>query len=75
VSGVFRNNGISYLSVPSRDYRRSAEFYHAVFRWKVRVESNHASFEDGTGHVIGHLEPQFEAAGGGGSFRSSMSKG
>jgi predicted enzyme related to lactoylglutathione lyase len=63
VSSVFRNNGISFLSLPSKDHGKSAEFYHAVFGWRVRVEASHASFEDGTGHVIGHWEPEFKAVG------------
>jgi hypothetical protein len=62
-SRVFRSNGISYLSIPSIDHARSAKFYEAVFGWKVQVGPDHASFEDGTGHVIGHLESEFPAVG------------
>lgn len=60
---IFRDNGVSFLSLPSNDYDRSAEFYHAVFGWKVSVKPTHASFEDGTGHVIGHWEPKFRVVG------------
>ncbi len=60
---VFRGNGISFLSLPSKDFAASAQFYHAVFGWKVQVKPGHASFEDGTGHVIGHWESKFEAVG------------
>ncbi len=63
VSGIFRENGVSFLSLPSKDQGKSAEFYHAVFGWKVEVKKGHASFEDGTGHVIGHWEPKFKAVG------------
>ncbi len=63
MSGVFRNNGVSFLSFPSQDSARSAEFYRNVFGWKVQVRPGHASFEDGTGHVIGHWEPKFRAVG------------
>lgn len=62
-SRIFRNNGISFLSIPSNDFAKSADFYHAVFGWKVQVKPKHASFEDGTGHVIGHWEPKFSAVG------------
>ncbi len=62
-SRIFRDDGVSFLSIPSRDPGKSAEFYHAVFGWKVQVKPGHASFEDGTGHVIGHWEPKFKAVG------------
>lgn len=62
-SRIFRNNGISFLSIPSVDCAKSAKFYEAVFGWKVQVGPGHASFEDGTGHVIGHWESKFSAAG------------
>ncbi len=65
-SRIFRSNGISFLSIPSVDYAKSAEFYSAVFGWKVQVKPTHASFEDGTGHVIGHWEPKFRSVGEGG---------
>ena len=65
-SRIFRNNGISFLSIPSADFAKSAEFYHAVFGWKVQVRPGHASFEDGTGHVIGHWESEFSVVGQGG---------
>jgi uncharacterized protein len=50
---VFRSAGISYLHIPSDDPRQSASFYQRVFGWAVRDDVDHASFEDGTGHVIG----------------------
>jgi uncharacterized protein len=62
-SRVFRPNGISFLIIPSVDYAKSAKFYEAVFGWKVEVKPGHASFEDGTGHVIGHWESEFSVAG------------
>ena len=60
---IFRNNGISFLSIPSVDHARSAKFYEAVFGWKVQVRPGHASFEDGTGHVIGYWDSEFSAVG------------
>jgi uncharacterized protein len=62
-SRVFRTNGISFLSIPSLDHAKSAKFYETVFGWKVDVSASRASFEDGTGHVIGHWESEFPAVG------------
>jgi predicted enzyme related to lactoylglutathione lyase len=63
------------LSIPSTDPAKSAEFYHSVFGWKVDVRPGHASFEDGTGHVIGHWESEFSVVGRAASCRSSTSTG
>jgi uncharacterized protein len=52
---VFRAGGISYLRIPADDPRRTAVFYEAVFGWRLRAGSDAPSFEDGTGHVIGHF--------------------
>ena len=62
-SGVFREAGISYLRIPSPDPQRSAAFYEAVFGWKVDADREDPSFEDGTGHVIGHIHADMEVAG------------
>jgi predicted enzyme related to lactoylglutathione lyase len=51
---IFRPNGISYLEIPADDVSRSSAFYHNVFGWIIRGDSSSPSFEDGTGHVIGH---------------------
>lgn len=32
-------------------------FYEAVFGWRVDADRDDPSFEDGTGHVIGHSWP------------------
>ena len=55
MSSVFRAGGISYLRIPAADPQRSAAFYAAVFGWNVRTDRDDPSFEDGTGHVIGHF--------------------
>ncbi len=60
---VFRINGISYMRVPTHNAKRSAEFYETVFAWKVRSDPNHPSFEDGSGHVIGHWVTDLEVVG------------
>jgi len=52
---VFRVGGISYLRIPTEDPRRSAVFYETVFGWSLRGDPDDPSFEDGTGHVIGHF--------------------
>lgn len=60
---VFRPAGISYLRIPARDPQATARFYEAVFGWKVDADRPDPSFEDGTGHVIGHISTEHEAAG------------
>ena len=60
---VFRSGGISYLRVPAEDPRDSASFYAAVFGWSVDVDREEPSFEDGTGHVIGHFMAGLPVAG------------
>lgn len=62
-SRVFRQGGISYLRIPANEPRRSAAFYEAVFGWRVDAERDDPSFEDGTGHVIGHLVTDLPVAG------------
>jgi predicted enzyme related to lactoylglutathione lyase len=60
---VFRPNGISYLRIPAKDPRSAAAFYHEVFGWKVALDRDDPSFEDGTGHVIGHFVSDLQVAG------------
>ncbi len=60
---VFRPGGISYLRIPAQDPHQSAAFYQAVFGWKVRSDRDDPSFEDGTGHVIGHWMTDLPVAG------------
>ena len=60
---VFRRGGISYLRVPAAEPGRSAAFYEAVFGWRVDADRDDPSFEDGTGHVIGHFLADLPAAG------------
>jgi len=60
---VFRVGGISYLRIPASEPRRSAAFYEAVFGWRVDADRGDPSFEDGTGHVIGHLVADLPVAG------------
>ena len=63
MSSVFRAGGISYLRIPAADPQRSAAFYAAVFGWNVRTDRDDPSFEDGTGHVIGHFVADQPVAG------------
>jgi uncharacterized protein len=60
---VARPGGVSYLRIPARDIARSADFYRAVFGWRLRGEPEAPSFSDGTGHVIGHWRTDLPAAG------------
>ena len=60
---VARPGGVSYLRIPARDVARSAEFYRAVFGWRLRGRPDAPSFSDGTGHVIGHWRTDLPAAG------------
>jgi uncharacterized protein len=62
-SGVARPAGISYLRIPAPDPKRAAAFYEAVFGWKVDADRDDPSFEDGTGHVIGHIHSDMEVSG------------
>jgi predicted enzyme related to lactoylglutathione lyase len=58
---VFRPGDVSYLRIPAPEPSRSAGFYAGVFGWRVRPGST--SFEDGTGHVIGHFMADLPVAG------------
>jgi predicted enzyme related to lactoylglutathione lyase len=60
---VLRQAGISYLRIPADDAKKCAGFYRAVFGWKVDLNRADPSFEDGTGHVIGHFVPTSAVAG------------
>ena len=41
----------------------ATDFYRTVFGWNLRGDPNDPSFEDGTGHVIGHFMPDLPVAG------------
>jgi uncharacterized protein len=60
---VFRVAGVSYLRIPAPDPKRTVAFYAAVFDWRVNSNRAEPSFEDGTGHVIGHFIPGLRVAG------------
>jgi predicted enzyme related to lactoylglutathione lyase len=62
-SRVFRRAGISYLRIPAPDPHASAAFYEAVFGWTVNANRPDPSFEDGSGHVIGHFSTEHVVAG------------
>jgi len=61
MSNVFRVGGMSYLRIPASDVELSASFYADVFGWRVSHERG--SFEDATGHVIGHFIADLPVAG------------
>jgi uncharacterized protein len=54
-SRIFRRAGISYVRIPAKDPQASAGFYCDVFGWTVDAARADPSFEDGSGHVIGHF--------------------
>jgi uncharacterized protein len=60
---VFRVDGVSYVRIPATDPRRAAAFYEAVFGWSVDSNRADPSFEDGSGHVIGHFVADQRVAG------------
>jgi predicted enzyme related to lactoylglutathione lyase len=60
---IFRPAGISYLRIPAPDPQPLAAFYEAVFDWKVDRDRRDPSFEDGSGHVIGHFVADVPVAG------------
>jgi uncharacterized protein len=62
-SHVFRVAGISYLRIPAADPKPTAAFYARVFGWTVDTDREDPSFEDGTGHVIGHVSAEHRVAG------------
>jgi predicted enzyme related to lactoylglutathione lyase len=62
-SRVFRHAGVSYLRIPAADPQATAAFYESVFGWRVDTDRADPSFEDGTGHVIGHFIPELPVAG------------
>jgi uncharacterized protein len=62
-SGVFRPAGVSYLRIPAADPGQTARFYEGVFGWTVNTDRPDPSFEDGSGHVIGHFVADQAVAG------------
>jgi predicted enzyme related to lactoylglutathione lyase len=51
---TFANGKICYIEIPALDITRSADFYSAVFGWKIRQRTDgHAAFDDGVGQVSG----------------------
>ncbi len=48
------NGKVCYIELPATDVQRSADFYAAVFGWKLRKRSDgHVAFDDTTGEVSG----------------------
>jgi predicted enzyme related to lactoylglutathione lyase len=60
---VFRVGGVSYLRIPATDPPATAAFYAAVFDWRLGGNAAEPSFEDGSGHVIGHFVADLPVAG------------
>jgi len=48
------NGKVCYIEIPAVDIRRSADFYAAVFGWRLRERGDgHTAFDDTTGEVSG----------------------
>ena len=60
---VFRVGGVSYLRIPAPDPPALAAFYRDVFGWTIRGNPDAPSFDDATGHVIGHFIRDLVPAG------------
>ena len=60
---VFRKGGLSYVRIPASDPPRAAAFYRDVFGWNIRGDAAEPSFDDGTGHVIGHFVADQDVGG------------
>ena len=60
---VFRVGGISYLRIPAESPSIAAAFYQVVFGWNLHGDPGDPSFEDGSGHVIGHFMADLPVAG------------
>jgi len=46
--------GPDFISLQVRDLERSAAFYEQSFSWEIRGrDTDHPSFDDGTGHLSG----------------------
>jgi predicted enzyme related to lactoylglutathione lyase len=57
---------MSYLRFPAQNPQLAAAFYEEVFGWRVDIDRDEPSFEDGTGHVIGHFMSDLPVAGNAG---------
>lgn len=52
------NDKICYIEIPAIDVRRSADFYQAVFGWRIRERGDgRTAFDDGVGEVSGAWAP------------------
>jgi predicted enzyme related to lactoylglutathione lyase len=51
------------VGIPAEDPAPTAAFYRSVFEWTVDTDRPDPSFEDGTGHVIGHFVADQPVAG------------
>jgi predicted enzyme related to lactoylglutathione lyase len=53
---LVRHGGLSFMEIPATDLRESAVFYEHVLGWKLDWRGpEDLRFEDGTGHLIGHM--------------------
>jgi uncharacterized protein len=51
------------MRIPAPDPAETAAFYRNAFGWKLRGDPRNPSFDDATGHVIGHFIRDLAVAG------------
>jgi predicted enzyme related to lactoylglutathione lyase len=65
-NGIARHGKLSYMQIPAPggtdDTERTAQFYATVFGWTLSGDSNHRSFSDATGELIGAFVPHLAVA-------------
>ncbi|MGH7505194.1 MAG: VOC family protein [Longimicrobiales bacterium] len=53
-ASTLANGKVCYIEIPATDVRQSADFYRAVFGWRIRQRGDgHTAFDDPTGEVSG----------------------
>ncbi len=59
----FRHGKVSYMQIPASDPDVLAGFYQKVFGWELRGSSEHRSFTDSSGELIGAFVRELERGG------------
>lgn len=59
----FPHGKVSYMQIPARNADELAAFYEKVFGWELRGDSNHRSFTDASGELIGAFITDLKPAG------------
>lgn len=59
----FPHGKVSYMQIPASDADALASFYEKVFGWELRGDSNHRSFTDASGELIGAFITDLKTSG------------